>query len=58
MIKLRWITVLTFIVAVLAIGSVGSPQEPIIIGSVEPSSPPGSIAQGVRPLQESNWLLR
>lgn len=46
MIKLRWITVLTFIVAVLAIGSVGSPQEPIIIGSVEPSSPPGSIAQG------------
>jgi branched-chain amino acid transport system substrate-binding protein len=46
MIRLRGITVLMFMVAVLAIGSIGHPAEPIIIGSVEPSSPPGSIAQG------------
>lgn len=44
--KVRWITVVMFVVGIFAIGGVASPQEPIIIGSVEPSSPPGSIAQG------------
>ena len=44
--KVRWITVVMFVAGILAMGSVASPQGPIMIGSVEPSSPPGSIAQG------------
>lgn len=46
MTRLRWITVSMFIVGILAMGSAGHSAEPIIIGSVEPASPPGSIAQG------------
>lgn len=44
--KLRWITVVTFVLGILAAGGIGNAEQPIIIGSVEPSSPPGSIAQG------------
>ncbi|MBW2123096.1 MAG: ABC transporter substrate-binding protein, partial [Deltaproteobacteria bacterium] len=46
MTRLRSITVLAFVVGILAAAGIGNAGEPIIIGSVEPSSPPGSIAQG------------
>ena len=44
--RLRWITSMLLLAMILAMGGLGNAEEPIIIGSVEPSSPPGSIAQG------------